>query len=422
MRDFFRGKLTGTAVDEFFSFLFAVSPILIHYKGPFINAGITVLILLFPYEIYKILKRPFMKGRDFMLIVPLLLYWGFKILDHGTSVTEMGQVMIYAVLVLVYAAGMIDPKHLVKMAVLVACFASVCIIVQYICYYLLHFHLQLVPTRLLLSSAGQWVKLAQTGRISITGKAIAFYRPSAFFLEPSHMFIYLCAPLYHQLLAPVFGKEEKRRAVLLTVGMLFSTSGMGILAAAGGWLLFFGKRRGDRAVRLSLSNFLQPGTLLLFGSLLVLGLALFFNVGFFQKSILRIFSSGSDYKNAVSGRVSEGMAFIGQLRGKELLIGLSDHYSEVEFHMTAFNATMYKYGIIGTVLSYVFYVRSALYEKDAYRWIAVLLIIASFFNPHTHGTIYMLFFVVFLLDGYKAEGTEYITAPVPAKVRWSAEK
>jgi hypothetical protein len=88
------------------------------------------------------------------------------------------------------------------------------------------------------------------------------------------------------------------------------------------------------------------------------------------------------------------------MKGSQLLIGISDHYSEVEFHMTGFNATMYKFGIVGTLLSYAFYIGCLRHLKGKYFWLAVLLIGLSFFTPHTHGTFYMLFFIVFLIDGY----------------------
>ena len=386
--------------DKAFAFLFAVSPILLNYRGPFINAGVTLLVILVPYELLKILNKGTIPYYSLKLLAPMALFWAFKIVDHGTSVIEIGQVLIYVFLFLSFATWCIDPRLLIRYAVVVSCVASVCIIIQSFCYYVFNFHLQMVPTSLFLSSAEKWIKLAQTGRYSITGKRISFYRPSAFFLEPSHMFIYLLAPLYYELLSPEFGKREKRCAILISVGMILSTSGIGILATAAAWMLFLAKH-GRKDDRFSFGKLLSPrnAALLLFavGTLLVL----YTQVDFFHKSIARIFSSSSDYSNAVSGRVSSGFSIIRQFSLRQLLLGVSDHYSEVEAHMTGFNATMYKFGIIGTALSYVFYIRCVFQLKNQFFWIALLLIGTSFFNPHTHGTIYMLFFVVFLMEGYR---------------------
>lgn len=115
---------------------------------------------------------------------------------------------------------------------------------------------------------------------------------------------------------------------------------------------------------------------------------------------MRIISSDSNYVNAISGRVAEGTSFIMGMSGLDFLIGLDDHYAGLSFHMTGFNATMYKFGIIGTVLSYLFYLKCIKDLKNQFYWLAVTIVGLSFFNPHTHGTFYMLYFIVFFLEGY----------------------
>ena len=96
--------------------------------------------------------------------------------------------MVYLVSVAFHS---IDTKTLYKTGVFVSMVASAALLLQYACFYVFGFHLQLVPTGLLLPSADQWVLGAQTGLAGITGKMRDFYRPSAFFLEPSHTYIYL---------------------------------------------------------------------------------------------------------------------------------------------------------------------------------------------------------------------------------------
>ena len=387
-------------VDVIFAFLFALLPILSHYKGPVVNAAVTVVSIILPYALFKIIRLRFLSIKTFKLLMPLALFWFFKIVDHGTSLIEVSQVFVYIVFFIVFATGCIRPKLLINAAIGISCAASICVVIQYICYYLFGFHLQLAPTGSLLENSLQWKLFAQTGIISITGRYIGFYRPSAFFLEPSHMFIYLCAPLFYELLSPEFGETEKRISILLSVGMLLSTSGMGIVATVIVWSLFLVKRRALGG-RLSLRGVFRLRNIMLLLGLFVFLYFLYLNLDFFSRSVDRIFFDGSDYKNAVSGRVEDGTEFILQMRGLDLLIGIADHYSGLDFHMTGFNATMYKYGIIGTVLSYVFYVRCVRDLKNRYFWLAIVLIGASFFMPHTHGTFYMPFLVVFLLEGYR---------------------
>ena len=396
-------------IDKICIFLLAICPILQNYIG-IINAGVTAFAVVFPYAVVKLLKKRYIPVRCFRIILPLTLFLIYKVIDHGTSMTEVGHVVFYFVYSLAFCAGVFDSNEFINAATAVACAASVCIVIQYICYYVLGFHLQLVPTSLLVSGSSQWIRLAETGRISITGRRIAFYRPSAFFLEPSHMFVYLCAPLVYKLLAAAkTDNKDRKTAILLSVGMILSTSGMGIIVTVALWLLYLAKRGGkDR--RLSVAKLLQPKNILLLVSITTVLLILYFRVDFFHRSVARIFSSGTDYRNAVSSRVDAGGAFIGQMRGKQLLIGISDHYSDVDFHMTGFNATMYKFGIIGTLLSYLFYIRCLRELKDAYFWLALILIGVSFFTPHTHGTFYMLFFIIFLLSGFNKKTEAALTA------------
>ena len=396
--------------DSVFAFLFALLPILANYKGPVMSAAISVTVFILPYALFKIIRLRFLPVKTLKLLLPLALFWFFKIVDHGTNPVEVSQVVAYIVFFIVFAAGCIKPKLVINAAIGISCLASICIGIQYICYYFLGFHLQLVPTSYLLPGSQQWVLLAQTGLIGITGGPLHFYRPSSFFLEPSHMFIYLCAPLFYELLSPVFGETEKRISVILSVGMLLSTSGMGIVATVIAWSLFLVKR-GSFGDRFSLRSFLRPRNIMFLAGLLVFLCFLYFNLEFFSKSVDRIFFSGSDYRNAVSGRVEEGTEFILNMSGLDLLIGLADHYSGLDFHMTAFNATMYKFGIIGTILSYLFYLRCARELKNRFFWLTIVLIGVSFFMPHTHGTFYMPFFITVLLEGY-SELEEPTTAQV----------
>ena len=384
------------------AFAVVTAPILQNYKG-IINAGVTVIILALPFVLLAMIRKGegVVTKRSLAILSGVYLFQLFKIIDHGTSVSEIGLAAVYFLYTTAYFSKCLDPKRVISGATVIASIASVLIIVQYICYYLFHFHLKLVPTSLFLESASKWIALAKTGKTSITGQAIAFYRPSAFFMEPSHMAIYLSGPLLYQLFSSGKGFKNKRIAILLSAGILLSTSGMGIVAVVISWFLYFAKKSSsDSDDRLSLMRLLQPKVLIVVLGIVIILVAMYFKLDFFHRSVNRIFRSGSDYTNAVSGRVKSGTEFIRQMKGRQLFIGISDHYSDVDFHMSGFNATMYKFGIIGTLLSYLFYFGCLKNLKGKYFWFAMLLIGLSFFTPHTHGTFYMLFFIVFLIDGY----------------------
>jgi len=387
-----------TWADRLAVLLIALSPILQHYKGLFMNGGVTVLLLALPYVLLKIAAKAKISVPAVSIILPMILFLLFKVIDHGTYIAEFGQVVFIILYAYVFCSSVIDPHLFIRIVTGISLVASFLIILQYICYYVLGFHLQLVPTSMLLDSSSQWVGLVRTGRIGITGRSISFYRPSAFFLEPSHMFLYLFAPMIYELLHPSQDKTIKRRAILLSIGIILSTSGMGVVVVAAVWILYYAKN-GGKDERISVAKLLRPKNIIVLLCVIAVTVVLFFRVSFFHQILLRVVSK-SGRESVISGRTALGNALIRRMNGKQLIFGISDRYSDIEFNMTGFNGTMYKYGIIGTVLSYVFFIKALIDLRQQHFWVAAVVVIISFFTAHTHGTFYMLFYVIFILDGY----------------------
>lgn len=107
-----------------------------------------------------------------------------------------------------------------------------------------------------------------------------FLQTFVFFLEPSHMFTYLLAPLFYTLLSPNFEKYEKRISVFLTIGMILSTSGMGIVAVIMVWLLFIAKH-GEQDNSFSLKKLIRPPNLLILTSLVLFFVVALVSTNFF---------------------------------------------------------------------------------------------------------------------------------------------
>lgn len=386
-------------VDKAALFLLSVCPVLQHYKGIFINAAVTVLLLLFPYVFWKIIKKDSLNVKGIKIVFPLIAFYLFQVVDHGTSVTEAGQAVVFIIYVTAISAGCFDTNLFIRMLTAVSAAACVCIIAQYFCYYFLGFHLQLVPTSLLLPRCRQWILLAQTGRYSITGKLMKFYRPSAFFLEPSHMFIYLFTPATLRLLCAE-KKKELLTAFLLLLGMVLSTSGMGILTALMLFFLHLGKTQAKKK-GFSATRLLKPANLLITLAFIAACLFAYFKIPFVHHSVARILSSGEDYSNAVEGRISSGWNLIKTLRGKQILIGVQDGMSGVTASMSGFNETLYQYGLIGLLISYVFYVQGLFRLRNGFFWVAFFTIMLSFFSQHTHSTMFMISSTFVFVEGYQ---------------------
>ena len=371
----FYGKKEGGCVDGFFSFLIAFSLILQHYKGP------------------------------------LVLFSLYKAFIHEVNFMGIAQAIVIVIYYFAISEGVINLKSVFKSASRIAQVASILIIVQYVCHYIFGFHLKLVPVSLLLPESSQWIAGAETGQVGINGIRSELYRPSAFFLEPSHMFLYVFPILFVFLLSPNIDNWRRKIAILLTVGLFLTTSGMGIGVSCFAWILYLGFNSG-KLNNIKLKNVFRIKNLIMLITFCIVFIVLCFTVPFFRDSIVRIFVGESGGSNAIEGRTAQGFNLIANLTGVKLLIGVTSTTVGIQFNMAGFVATLYKFGIIGTFLSYAFYVKNAICQKVPYKWIAVVIVFVSFFSAHTHGIFYMLYYVIILMMGYNEKFT------TGGKIRW----
>ena len=288
-------------LDSLCVFLLAVCPILQNYRGLIVDARATVLVLLTPYILVRFWK---VNRINWLLILPLLLFGLYKVIDGGTGITELGREALMCLFLLAAASGVIDGMKFLRAIVCVSLIASILILVQYFCYYVCKFHLQLVPTSLFLPNSAQWIGMAETGKISITGSPTRIYRPSSFFLEPSHMALFCTPAVLYLLLTPGITWLRAALAALISVGVMASTSGLGIMICLGLWFLFFAFYFGEgtpneiKLGKLKIKGFcvkgftLRPVNIILILSLLVLVVLMYLFVDVFRSSINRMFFSG----------------------------------------------------------------------------------------------------------------------------------
>lgn len=387
--------------ERFFAFLLAMSPILQHYKGPIGNAGITAISVSLLFYVMKGLMNGLLggilyRGREVALVVPLIIFSIYKATIHGVNVMSLLQAFVIIAYYLLLAEGYINLGCILRMSYGISVVASVLIVLQNVSYYLFGVHIQMVPVSLLLSESSAWIGAVRTGHIGVNGAYTALYRPSAFFLEPSHMFLYLFPILYLILLSPDMNKWKKRSAILLSAGMMLSTSGMGIVIVAVGWVLYFSLGNGEKN-QVKIKNILKGKNIVILCAVIVLGLIVARMVPTLWQSVERILSG-----DAISGRVTRSSDLLKTLGGGDLLVGVTNTLEGIEFNMSGFAATLYKFGIVGIILSYMFYVYCALRLEAPYNWIGRVILVVSFFSAHTHGTLFMLYYVMILLRGYEA--------------------
>lgn len=386
--------------DRIFTILLVLCPIFQHYIGLFQDLGTTVMIITFCYFAFLFLKKDTWHIGN---VFPLILLSVYEILNHGTGIFEVAREFLLIAYFIIAATGVIDLKYYSKIITRVAMIASVLLVIQYICYYVFGFHLQLVATQLLNNGAQQWVRLAQTGRISVTGSVMSLYRPSAFFLEPSHMTLFSFSALALIILSENFKREHLFSALLISLGCLLSTSGMGIALVLGIWGIYFIKCiSGKGTVKERLKQLISKRNLVWLAVVLIAILLAYLYIPFFQTSINRIFGIGGT-KSAIKGRMATGIKSLATLSGLEVLFGKQNWGNVHNWNMAGFFYTFYTQGFIGMFISFIFYVRSIFKTKDAYRWIALIVCGLSLITVHSHAAFYMFFYVMVLLGGYNLQ-------------------
>ena len=135
-----------------------------------------------------------------------------------------------------------------KVIVTVSIVATIIMIVQYILFYVFGINWLPIPKNIYRPDIIE--EYYTKSNIFLTGLDHGLYRPSAFFMEPSHFSEYAIVGLALELF---YAKDKTsfRIPVILTAGIVLSTSGLGILCAviAWGYKLFIAKTTTSKKIK-----------------------------------------------------------------------------------------------------------------------------------------------------------------------------
>lgn len=379
----------------------ALCPILQYYIGPYDNLGISILIAVMPWIavrlIYKLVRRSSISHGSTAVVIGLIAFLLYRSFAHVVSIENIMFNLVLIVLYISAANGCINVRMFLHTSAAVAATASILVVIQTASYYLMHYHIQLAPTTLFTPEASAWILQAKTGIIGVTQRAGKLYRPSAFFMEPSHMFLYTFPHLCLMLLSPNNNIAKIRWAILFSLGIVLCTSGMGVVVTAGVWGLHYAMSSG-RKNQLRLKNLLNPRNFILVLLFLAAVVGAFIAVPVVRQSALRFFDLSES--GAIAGRTRLAVNLLRSLRGKQLLFGVTNTLEGIEFNMPGLAATLYKYGIVGVILSFWTYAYGVFKLKNAWFWISLIVVVVSLFSAHTHGTFYMIYYVFFIMEGW----------------------
>lgn len=316
-----------------YALFLAVLPVIMMYKVPGIGLSVTtVLIALGMAYAFLVIVAQIKKIR-IGLIAPLVLYLAYVV----TKSTGQNMLLMFAILIHITAisTGVVDVAYLRRVIEWISIVAAVLLIIQSVVHLLTGEHIPMIHIGFMID------ELADSKQAILTGYHLgeSMYRPAAFFLEPSHFAQYCAIGLGSLLFHSI---PEHKKATLVSIGILLTTSGMGFVLVFAMWGWWYIARYEEE----SLPNKVKKVVFSLLGVCIVF--AVLSQFPFFQEVIARfaVSEEESGGYNAIHGRLFWWETYFGGLTWKDLLLGFGTA-SLPENYFTGFMTQLYAYGIIG---------------------------------------------------------------------------
>lgn len=288
------------SVSKLYTWALVLLPLVSIYGISEINLdfGTLALLLLLPFVINEQGKIVLEKR----IVFPWLLYAIYIVislcfptifgketyLTNGSMYVRAFKNILYIfILILSTSRGIINKDYFVQIYLKITKICTYYIFIQAALYYTIRFNLPgYINIMLVAEGYGE--------RLDVT--SFSLFRPTSLFYEPAHFFEYVVIGVIIYLFRyKETPKNDIFNAIFLALGIVLSTSGMGILTIAGifgFWLL----------QQLSRTKFIRVRKEIFF--LTVIGLiavAFFLQSGFGQSVLSRLFDTGTNY-SALDGR------------------------------------------------------------------------------------------------------------------------
>ena len=350
------------AKEKLLALSFAILPFLGHYVLPGIGMNLAYLLMLL-LEVVYILPAFYKSSNVKSVATPIIFIMAlYCMLNHiiGNryiySPTITNLLNIVSFFTVLYMALVIFKKYdnvrryyylyIENIAIIM----SVIVFGQIIIYYV--FHSTISSDRSFIFPLKSWLYESTRQYLSSTEMVInGLFRPSAFFLEPAHFAQFCTIGLVISL---VEKKSSYIRAIIISAGLMLTTSGLGIVSVILIWgmYLYINVEGIDR----KRMNRMVLGTLLFVGIFIIL----FSFSASFQFAVMRMFIGSNGYHSAIQGRTTN-IGLIALLSSKELIYGMD--YANVptygdmdtQYYLTGIFELIYCQGILGASLFIICY-------------------------------------------------------------------
>ena len=240
------------------------------------------------------------------------------------------------------STGLVNVNVLRKYLERISIIAALCVITQQLFHVLFGYHIPMMVPSFLISDLKDYTTNIITG----CGEVETMYRPCAFFLEPSHFSQYVVYGLGSSLFK---SNSHIKEAIIISIGLVCTTSGMGFILTFAVWGWWFLTYRNRVKKGISVKNVL---ILVLLVSVILI---IMMKIPFFSQIISRFTNDGTSDYNAVNGRLIFWSKIIENQSINSLFWGYGDIALDEDIYYTGFMKILYAYGIIGTAFFYLFW-------------------------------------------------------------------
>jgi len=342
-----------TKRGRYYAIFLAIVPVLMMYKVPLLDIGISTFLIAVTM-FYAILVI-FLHIRQLKLgiILPYILYCIYVIVRSDGDLVNILLCTAIVVHILAFSCGSVNIPRLMKALETISVIASVCVIFQICIHYLFGKHIPMIALDLCIDE----FKRNNVG-IILTGISDNMYRPSAFFLEPSHFAQYV---IVSQISFLAKEKPEYKKAALVSAGIIATTSGMGIILTIFVWLWFAVLRSRKKG---------KSTSFLIAVMILFILLSILSQVSFFQSATGRI--TGDNGFSAIQGRLLYWDIYIPTMQGSSLIWGMG-YNALPNVYFTGIMEILYCYGVVGVTLFYLSIVIIVIRSQNVPRCMAIVI-------------------------------------------------
>ena len=278
--------------------------------------------------------------------------------DSSTVILPTSRLLLYYFTVAVFCKEYFDPVFGLKVYKWAAIISTVFLFIQII----------------VLNITGHYISGNLLGLPLLNDSLVRFdqgmvrgdinHRPRSFFSEPSYYAIYVLLYLAIDLLA--LKKHDYKAIAILTVGLLFSGSGTGILATIVIYVLFFMKNfhnLNKRTIIISISTVIA----------FVVGFVIFSHTEIYQTFYQRTFVDES----STEGRFGTYDKIFLENNDSTATKMLGRGVEKIDIYIAGVPRIYYYYGYLGLVLTIIYCVYYLISSKGVNRVVFILLIILS---------------------------------------------